>query len=180
VEKLASKNKEKERKAGSSAARKVTSTCAVTGSVHTPSMTPYLPITPDQIAAESIAAAEAGASIIHLHARDPEDGRRWSKAFREAGRKRLAGDTAREASSDEVKRLRTEARQLMEVLAEVTLEEPELSPREVAVAFADAEKSFVCEAGVYRILKSEGLVTSPAFIVIKAADHSANLTTTIN
>lgn len=50
-------------------------TCAVTGSLHTPSMSPYLPITPSQIAEESVAAAEAGASIIHLHARDPEDGR---------------------------------------------------------------------------------------------------------
>ena len=57
------------------ASRKVIITCAVTGSVHTPTMTPYLPITPDQIAQESIAAAEAGASIIHLHARDPKDGR---------------------------------------------------------------------------------------------------------
>jgi uncharacterized protein (DUF849 family) len=50
-------------------------TCAVTGSIHTPSMSPHLPVTPDEIARESIAAAEAGASIIHLHARDPEDGR---------------------------------------------------------------------------------------------------------
>lgn len=58
-----------------SKARKVIITCAVTGSVHTPSMTPYLPITPDEIARESIAAAEAGASVIHLHARDPETGR---------------------------------------------------------------------------------------------------------
>lgn len=57
------------------AGRKVIITCAVTGSVHTPTMTPYLPITPDQIVAESIAAAEAGAAIIHLHARDPKDGR---------------------------------------------------------------------------------------------------------
>lgn len=55
--------------------RKVIITCAVTGSVHTPTMTPYLPITPDDIARESIAAAEAGASVIHLHARDPKDGR---------------------------------------------------------------------------------------------------------
>jgi len=60
---------------GSSKRRKVIITCAVTGSVHTPTMTPYLPITPDEIAAESIAAPEAGASIIHLHARDPKDGR---------------------------------------------------------------------------------------------------------
>jgi transposase len=47
---------------------------------------------------------------------------RWSKEFLEAGKKRLAGDTAREASSDEVKQLRTEARQLKEALAEVTYE----------------------------------------------------------
>jgi uncharacterized protein (DUF849 family) len=60
---------------GPRTARKVIITCAVTGSVHTPSMTPYLPITPDQIARDSIDAAEAGASIIHLHARDPKDGR---------------------------------------------------------------------------------------------------------
>jgi uncharacterized protein (DUF849 family) len=56
-------------------ARKVIITCAVTGSVHTPSMSPHLPITPDEIATEAIAAAEAGASILHLHARDPKDGR---------------------------------------------------------------------------------------------------------
>jgi len=55
--------------------RKVIITCAVTGSVHTPTMTPHLPITPDQIAQESIAASEAGAAVIHLHARDPRDGR---------------------------------------------------------------------------------------------------------
>ena len=57
------------------APRKVIITCAVTGSVHTPSMSPYLPLTPDQIATDAIAAAEAGASILHLHARDPKDGR---------------------------------------------------------------------------------------------------------
>jgi uncharacterized protein (DUF849 family) len=56
------------------AGRKVIITCAVTGSVHTPTMTPYLPITPDDIAHESIAASEAGAAIIHLHARNPKDG----------------------------------------------------------------------------------------------------------
>jgi uncharacterized protein (DUF849 family) len=53
---------------------KVIITCAVTGAIHTPSMTPHLPITPDQIASEAIAAAEAGASILHLHARDPATG----------------------------------------------------------------------------------------------------------
>jgi uncharacterized protein (DUF849 family) len=55
--------------------RKVIVTCAVTGSIHTPSMSPHLPVTPEEIAAAAIAAAEAGASILHLHARDPEDGR---------------------------------------------------------------------------------------------------------
>jgi uncharacterized protein (DUF849 family) len=57
------------------ATRKVVITCAVTGSIHTPTMTPYLPITPDEIAQAAIGAAEAGAAIIHLHARDPKDGR---------------------------------------------------------------------------------------------------------
>ena len=55
-------------------ARKVVITCAVTGAIHTPSMSPHLPITPAEIARASIEAAEAGASIIHLHARDPETG----------------------------------------------------------------------------------------------------------
>ena len=50
-------------------ARKIIITCAVTGSIHTPSMSPHLPLTPAQIAAEAIAAAEAGAAIVHLHAR---------------------------------------------------------------------------------------------------------------
>ncbi len=56
-------------------ARKVIITCAVTGSIHTPSMSPHLPVTPDEIAASAIAAAEAGATVLHLHASDPEDGR---------------------------------------------------------------------------------------------------------
>ena len=55
--------------------KKAIITCAITGGVHTPSMSPYLPITPEQITAEAVAAAEAGAAIIHLHARDPETGR---------------------------------------------------------------------------------------------------------
>ena len=49
-------------------------TCAITGSIHTPTMSPYLPVTPDQIVEEAVAAAEAGAAIIHLHARDPITG----------------------------------------------------------------------------------------------------------
>lgn len=54
--------------------RKVIITCAVTGSVHTPSMSEYLPVTPDQIAEQAIEAARAGASVLHLHARNPADG----------------------------------------------------------------------------------------------------------
>ncbi|MCT4369004.1 3-keto-5-aminohexanoate cleavage protein [Yangia mangrovi] len=59
----------------SKAPRKVIVTCAVTGGIHTPSMSPHLPVTPEQIAQQAIEAAEAGASILHLHARNPEDGR---------------------------------------------------------------------------------------------------------
>jgi uncharacterized protein (DUF849 family) len=54
---------------------KVIITCAVTGAIHTPSMSPYLPVTPDEIAEAAIGAAEAGAAVIHLHARDPETGK---------------------------------------------------------------------------------------------------------
>jgi uncharacterized protein (DUF849 family) len=54
---------------------KVIITCAVTGAIHTPSMSPYLPVTAEEIATASLEAVEAGASIIHLHARDPLDGR---------------------------------------------------------------------------------------------------------
>ena len=55
--------------------RKVIITCAVTGSIHTPSMSPHLPITAQEIADAAIGAAEAGAAIVHLHARNPQDGR---------------------------------------------------------------------------------------------------------
>jgi uncharacterized protein (DUF849 family) len=54
---------------------KVIITCAITGSIHTPSMSPHLPVTPQEIADAAVGAAEAGAAIVHLHARDPKDGR---------------------------------------------------------------------------------------------------------
>ena len=57
------------------AARKIIITCAVTGGIHTPSMSPHLPITAEQIADAAVGAAEAGAAIVHLHARNPLDGR---------------------------------------------------------------------------------------------------------
>ena len=56
------------------AQQKVIISCAVTGSIHTPSMSPHLPVTPQEIAEAALGAAEAGAAIVHLHARDPEDG----------------------------------------------------------------------------------------------------------
>jgi uncharacterized protein (DUF849 family) len=55
--------------------RKVIITCAITGAIHTPSMSKYLPITPNEIADAAILAAQAGASILHLHARDPGNGK---------------------------------------------------------------------------------------------------------
>lgn len=55
--------------------KKVIISCAVTGAIHTPSMSPHLPVTPDEIVAQSLAAAEAGATILHLHARNPETGK---------------------------------------------------------------------------------------------------------
>lgn len=56
-------------------ANKVIITCAVTGAIHTPSMSPHLPVTPEEIADAAIGAAEAGAAIVHLHARNPKDGK---------------------------------------------------------------------------------------------------------
>jgi uncharacterized protein (DUF849 family) len=62
-------------KSNGKSAGKVIVTCAITGSIHTPSMSPYLPITPDQIVDAAVGAAEAGAAIVHLHARNPETGK---------------------------------------------------------------------------------------------------------
>jgi len=74
---------------------KVIITCAVTGSIHTPSMSPHLPITPDEIAQAAIGAAQAGAAIVHLHARNPADGSPTQdpELFRQFGAKiRAASD----------------------------------------------------------------------------------------
>jgi 3,5-dioxohexanoate:acetyl-CoA acetone transferase len=57
------------------AARKVIISCAITGSIHTPSMSPHLPVTAEEIAESALGAAEAGAAIVHLHARNSQDGR---------------------------------------------------------------------------------------------------------
>ena len=74
-------------------------------------------------------------------------------------------------------RIRDDVRQAIITFA---LDQPELSPREVATAFTEQERTYVSEASVYRLLRAEGLVTSPAFIVMKAADRFANPTTAVN
>ena len=71
-------------------------------------------------------------------------------------------------------RIPDEVRQAMVDLA---LDEPELSPRELAVRFTDTKRHFVSEASVYRILKAQDLITSPAFIVVRAADEFHDKTT---
>jgi putative transposase len=65
-------------------------------------------------------------------------------------------------------------------IVNLALEEPDLSPRELAVNFTDTRGSFVSEASVYRLLKGHGLITSPAFVLMKAADRFANPTTAPN
>ena len=65
-------------------------------------------------------------------------------------------------------------------IVDLALEETELSPRELAVRFTDTQRYFVSEASVYRLLKAHDLITSPAFIVIKAADEFRDKTTVIN
>lgn len=65
-------------------------------------------------------------------------------------------------------------------VVDLALEEPELSPRELAVRFTDTQRYFVSEASVYRLLKAHDLITSPAFVVIKAANEFRDKTTAIN
>ncbi len=67
-----------------------------------------------------------------------------------------------------------------EQIVDLALEEPELSPRELAVTFTDTKGYFVSEASVYRLLKAHDLITSPAFVVIKAADEFKDKTTAPN
>ena len=70
--------------------------------------------------------------------------------------------------------------EVRERIVELALEEPELSPRELAILFTDREKHFVSEASVYRLLQAHDLITSPAFAVIKAADEFHEKTTRPN
>jgi len=65
-------------------------------------------------------------------------------------------------------------------IIKLVLDEPELSPRELAVRFTDTKHYFVSEASVYRLLKAQNLITSPAFVVIKAADEFHEKTTRVS
>ena len=70
--------------------------------------------------------------------------------------------------------------EVRERIVDLALDEPELSPRELATHFTDTKKHFVSEASVYRILKAHDLITSPAFVIIKAADEFTDKTTVPN
>jgi putative transposase len=100
---------------------------------------------------------------------------RWYDLYRSGGPKALADRCPR---PDRVwNRIPDQVREEIVTLA---LDEPDLSPRELAVRFTDTEKYFVSEASVYRLLKAHDLITSPAFIVIKAADEFKDKTTASN
>src|ERR1700730_13353203 len=113
---------------------------------------------------------------------------RRSKDFLEAGKKRPAGDTARAATSDEVKDLAPRPDRVWsripdvvrEQIIKLALDEPALSPRELALRFTDTEDYFVSEASIYSLLKGHDLIASPAFIVMKAADEFKDKTTAPN
>src|SRR5687768_7283611 len=105
----------------------------------------------------------------------------WSKEFLEAGKKRLAGDEALSDRSPRPGRVWNRIpEEIRNQIIDLALDEPELSPRELAVRFTDDRKYFVSEASVYRLLKAQDLITSPAYIVIKAADEFTNKTTAPN
>ena len=96
----------------------------------------------------------------------------WSKEFLEAGKQRLAGDTARQATSPELKELRSESAALKEVVADLTLENRLLKKSMIGMGSTRHEVS--C------ILKAEDLITAPAHIVMKAANEFKDKTTRPN
>src|SRR5258705_2725516 len=100
---------------------------------------------------------------------------RWYDRYRDGGPKALADPRSRldrvwTRISDGVRRK----------IIDLALELPELSPRELAVRFTDEKRYFVSEASVYRLLKAHDLITSPAYVVIKAANEFKDKTTAIN
>ena len=98
---------------------------------------------------------------------------RWYDRYQVAGPEALGADQS-PRPSHVWNRIPDDVRQR---IVDLALDVPELSPRELAVRFTDTEKYFVSEASVYRLLKSLDLITSPAFIVIKAADEFRDKTT---
>ena len=100
---------------------------------------------------------------------------RWYDRYREGGTEALADHRSR---PDRVwNRIPDDVRSQ---IIDLALEFPELSPRELAVRFTDEKKYFVSEASVYRLLKAHDLITSPAYVVIKAANEFKDKTTAIN
>ena len=100
---------------------------------------------------------------------------RWYDRYRDGGPEALADHRSR---PDRVwNRIPDDVRGQ---IIDLALELPELSPRELAVRFTDEQKYFVSEASVYRLLKAHGLITSPAYVVIKAANEFKDKTTAIN
>ena len=99
---------------------------------------------------------------------------RWYDRYRPAGLKRSKTSRAGRRGSG------TASPTMCASASSMALDEPELSPRELATRFTDTEGYFVSEASVYRLLKAHDLITSPAFIVIKAADEFKDKTTAPN
>ena len=100
---------------------------------------------------------------------------RWYDRYQGGGQEALA---ARPSRPDRVWNRIPEA--IRSQIVDLALDQPELSPRELAVRFTDEEKYFVSEASVYRLLKAHDLITSPAYIVIKAAEEFRDKTTAPN
>jgi putative transposase len=99
----------------------------------------------------------------------------WYDRYREGGPEAL--DDRRSRPNRVWNRIPDDVRRQ---IIDLALEVPELSPRELAVRFTDEKKYFVSEASVYRLLKAHDLITSPAYVVIKAADEFKDKTTAIN
>ena len=121
------------------------------------------------------AIPSAGAPDAGADRRAPGTFYRWYDLYQTGGPEALED---RSPKPDRVwNRIPDEVR---EQIVQLALDEPELSPRELAVHFTDTESYFVSEASVYRLLKAHDLITSPAFIVIKAADEFKDKTTAPN